>query len=220
MKKILVLFVIIYFVSVGRVVWCFDMQYSRQGLVILNNNEKIEGVICIKNKKKNLSTINVLPQGNKNFIKVKIKNILKIHFLYGNEKDFYNSVKSTDVWAYIYLKNGDIISMAYIDVLDILVVDNKNNAKTFIVYDGMDQIENINSVKEILFYPEEAMVSLNKKNSDDKYKVVKRTSYIRNAPNGKRIGKLYKNNKVKVINTKGNWEKVQFEAWVYKKNLK
>lgn len=221
---------IFFMIFLARLSFGLDLNQSRKGLIILRNNEVLKGNLIFTNERDlEIPYIEVLPQGASDFIRIKQSGIDKIEFYYQQPNRLINrDFTKLDVWAYVYLNNGMIISMAYIDIISVLFYNDIKRSREFKIYDGMESVNDINTIKSILFYPDDILDALTpaatakgKPVLHEKEKMTRTNNiFFRNGPKGRRVGKLSKGLDVKVLDQKGDWEKVQIEGWIHKKLLK
>lgn len=210
----------------------------RDGIVVFRNNEALKGEIAIREYQKKYTWISILPQGSANYIRIKPMDILKMEFIYGNPHKIYQQATGLNSWVSLYKNNGQSYGLCYFNSYSIHYKNYQGQIRVFLIQDGMESIENINTIKTILFYPSSESMEKSRPLTDlsvpasdlksdtvvhpESYslKLTRKTSYFRSKPDGIKIGKLNKNFPVKVIEKNGSWEKIQLEGWIHESLLR
>ncbi len=207
----------------------------REGVIVLRNNEALKGRIAIRDYRQHQSRISIYPQGSAGSIRVKAGDILKLEFIYGNPRKIYRQPTAMPIWVTLYRNDGQSYGMCYFNSYLVLYRNSQGQIREFLVHDGFDAFENINSIKTIIFYPDiqsemtgGSHLIINQDIPDISVVsppiypdyTTRKISYIRSKPDGLRIGKLNGNLPLKVIDQQGSWKKVQFEGWIHESLIK
>jgi len=63
------------------------------------------------------------------------------------------------------------------------------------------------------------LVPLSVANAEDVYRAKGASAYFHSSPSGSRVGSVYKNLPLKVVETRGEWVKVEVDAWFLKSSI-
>ncbi len=201
----------------------------RSGIIILRNNEMLKGAIALSQYGKANNRIPVLAQGSNHLRLIQVPMIQKIDLIYGNTLNLFNQAAQVNVWATLYLHSGEIIAQAFLDPLSVWLKSEDGKIQEFLIYDGMQTIENVNIIKGIFFIPQmfplpisASMDDFSPEHNSMNSSVIKPQTkksrsviYFRKTPGGRQIGKLDRGISVNVIDRNGDWEKVRFEGWIH-----